>query len=92
MRYICVTHTLVDQPEVRLKEEVVLGTILANCVPSRWRNDRTYRMRLHTEGLVDDIRARNPRIAQGDETPADEQLRSGFFAGVGGVGMGAASS
>jgi RNA-dependent RNA polymerase len=78
MRYICVTHTLVDQPEVRLKEEVVLGTILANCVQSRWRNDRTYRMRLHTEGLVDDIRARNPRIAQGDETPTDEQLRSGF--------------
>jgi RNA-dependent RNA polymerase len=78
MRYICVTHTLVDQPEVRLKEEVVLGTILANCVQSRWRNDRTYRMRLHTEGLVDDIRARNSRIAQGDETPTDEQLRSGF--------------
>jgi RNA-dependent RNA polymerase len=32
MRYICVTHTLVDAPGVRLKEEeVVLGTILANC-------------------------------------------------------------
>ena len=76
MRYICVTHTLVDQPDVRLKEEeVVLGTILANCVQSRWRNDRTYRMRLHTEGLVDDIRA---RIAQGGETPTDEQLRSGL--------------
>jgi RNA-dependent RNA polymerase len=71
-----VTHTLVDQPDVRLKEEeVVLGTILANCVQSRWRNDRTYRMRLHTEGLVDDIHA---RIAQGDETPTDEQLRSGL--------------
>ena len=76
MRYICVTHTLVDQPDVRLEEEeVVLGTILADCAQSRWRNDRTYRMRLHTEGLVDNIRA---RIAQGDEKPTDEQLRSGL--------------
>src|ERR1700733_5892511 len=50
MRYICVTHTLVDAPDVRLKEEeVVLGTILANCVQSRWRSDRTYRMKLHVE-------------------------------------------
>src|SRR6266849_10999482 len=57
MRYICVTHTLVDAPDVRLKEEeVVLGTILANCAQSRWRSDRTYRMKLHVEGLVDDIR------------------------------------
>jgi hypothetical protein len=27
---------------------------------------------------VDDIRAQNSRIAQGDETPTDEQLRSRF--------------
>jgi RNA-dependent RNA polymerase len=78
MRYICVTHTLVDQPDVRLKEEeVVLGTILANCVQSRWRNDRTYRMRLHTEGLVNHIRA---RVVQSDDsgTLTEEQLRSGL--------------
>lgn len=78
MRYICVTHTLVDQPDVRLKEEeVVLGTILANCVQSRWRNDRTHRMRLHTEGLVNDIRA---QVVQSDdsEPPTEEQLRSGL--------------
>src|SRR6266705_2442415 len=32
MRYICVAHTFVDAPDVRLKEEeVVLGAILANC-------------------------------------------------------------
>ena len=78
MRYICVTHTLVDQPDVRLKEEeVVLGTILANCVQSRWRNDRTYRMRLHTEGLVNDIRARVVR-SDDSETLTEEQLRSGL--------------
>jgi hypothetical protein len=52
MWYICITHTLVDAPDVHLKEEeVVLGTILANCAWSRWRSDRTYRMKLHVEDL-----------------------------------------
>jgi RNA-dependent RNA polymerase len=73
MRYICVTHTLVDAPDVRLKEEeVVLGTILANCVQSRWRSDRTYRMKLHVEGLLGDIRG---KILQIEGTPTQEQLR-----------------
>jgi RNA-dependent RNA polymerase len=77
MRYICVTHTLVDAPDVRLKEEeVVLGTILANCAQSRWRTDRTYRMRLHCEGLVNDIRG---QIVQNEETPTEDQLRSGLL-------------
>jgi RNA-dependent RNA polymerase len=76
MRYICVTHTLVDAPDVRLKEEeVVLGTILANCTQSRWRSDRTYRMKLHVEGLVDDIRG---QIVQIEGTPTEEQYRSGL--------------
>jgi RNA-dependent RNA polymerase len=78
MRYICVTHTLVDAPDVRLKEEeVVLGTILANCAQPRWRSDRTYRMKLHVESLVDDIRR---QIIQIEETPAptEEQFRSGL--------------
>ena len=74
MRYICITHTLVDAPDVRLKEEeVVLGTILANCVQSRWRSDRTYRMKLHVESLVDDIRG---QIVQIEDTRTEEQLRS----------------
>ncbi|KAF8486749.1 RdRP-domain-containing protein [Russula emetica] len=74
MRYICVTHTLVDAPDVRLKEEeVVLGTILANCAQPRWRSDRTYRMRLHVESLVDDIRG---KIVQNEETLTEEQFRS----------------
>ena len=76
MRYICVTHTLVDAPDVRLKEEeVVLGTILANCAQSRWRSDRTYRMKLHVESLVDDIRG---QIVQMEEAPTEEQYRSGL--------------
>ena len=63
MRYICVTHTLVDAPDVRLKEEeVVLGTILANCTQSRWRSDRTQRMKLHVEDLVNDIRGQIVQI------------------------------
>jgi len=76
MRYICITHTLVDAPDVRLKEEeVVLGTILANCAQSRWRSDRTYRMKLHVESLVDDIRG---QIIQMEETQTEEQYRSGL--------------
>lgn len=74
MRYICVTHTLVDAPDVRLKEEeVVLGTILANCAQSRWRSDRTYRMKLHVEGLLDDIRGKILRI---EKASTQEQFRS----------------
>jgi RNA-dependent RNA polymerase len=50
MRHICVTHTLVDSPDILLKEEeVILGTILANCTQSRWRSDWPYRMKLHAE-------------------------------------------
>src|SRR6267154_1821643 len=76
MRYICVTHTVVDAPDVRLKEEeVVLGTILANCAQPRWRSDRTYRMQLHVGGLAYDIRG---QIVQMEETPTEEQFRSGL--------------
>jgi RNA-dependent RNA polymerase len=71
MRFICMTHTLVDSPDVRLKEEeVVLGTILANCVQPRWRKERTYRMNLHVEELVDDI---DTQIVQCEGTPPEEQ-------------------
>jgi len=75
MRFICITHTLVDAPDVQLKEEeVVLGTILANCVQSRWRTDRSYRMKLHAEELVGDIRL---QIIQYEEKqPNEEQLRA----------------
>lgn len=56
LRYICVTHTISNTPGVRLLEaEVVVGTILAKCPQRRWRQDRTYRMRLHAQTLVEDI-------------------------------------
>ncbi|KAI0306233.1 RNA dependent RNA polymerase-domain-containing protein [Multifurca ochricompacta] len=76
MTYICVTHTLVDAPDVRLKEEeVVLGTILANCTQPRWRNDRSHRMRIHAESLLRDI---SVQIIQSDGPPTPEQLREGL--------------
>ncbi|EKM55297.1 uncharacterized protein PHACADRAFT_173398 [Phanerochaete carnosa HHB-10118-sp] len=59
LRYICVTHSLSDSPESRLvEEEVVVGTITAVCSQHRYRNDRTYRMRLHSKVLVDSVRRR----------------------------------
>ena len=58
MRCICATHTLVEAADVRLtEEEVVLGTILANCTQPRWRSDRAYRLQLQSKTLVRDIRA-----------------------------------
>ncbi|KAI9446027.1 RdRP-domain-containing protein [Lactarius indigo] len=78
MRYICVTHTLVDAPDVRLKEEeVVLGTILATTTQPRWHLDRAYRMRLHSGALVRDIRSQIVPKAKEDE-PTEEELRAGL--------------
>ena len=75
MRFICITHTLVDAPDVQLKEEeVVLGTILANSVQPHWRNDRSYRMKLHAEDLVGDIRSQI--ILKEGEQPSEEELRA----------------
>ncbi|KAH8995448.1 RdRP-domain-containing protein [Lactarius akahatsu] len=70
MRCICATHTLVEAPDVRLtEEEVVLGTILANCTQPRWRSDRAQRMRLQSETLVRDIRA-HIVLGDGGRSPA----------------------
>ena len=77
MQYICVTHTLRDAPNSRLQEEeVVLGAILAKCVQSRWRADRTNRMNLHAEELVNDIRQ---QIIQSEETLKEDKLRAGLL-------------
>jgi len=56
LRYICNTHTLSDEPGLRLLEtEVVIGTILAKCVQKRWRKDRIYRMKRHTQAVVQEV-------------------------------------
>jgi RNA-dependent RNA polymerase len=71
MRYACTTHTLLDAPDVQLtEEEVVLGVILAKSTQPRLRKDRTYRVRLHAETLVRDMRA---QIVPG---PAEEGKRT----------------
>ena len=88
MRYICVTHTLVDAQDVRLtEEEVVLGTIAANCTQPRLRNNRSERMRQHTGNLVGDIYMQIVQCDDDDDEQegeqeegsgkvADEQLRA----------------
>ena len=79
MRYICVTYTLVDSPDVRLKEEeVVLGVILATTTQPRWRSDRAQRMRVHSGALVRDMRAQIVRKADEDE-PTEEEQRVGLL-------------
>jgi len=84
MRYICITHTLVDTPDVRLKEEeVVLGTILAFCVQPRWRSDRSYRMKLHAEELLEDIHAQLVQCKEvGSKTATEEQQQQQLRAGL----------
>jgi len=78
MRYTCVTHTLVDKPDVRLtEEEIVLGTILANCTHPRWRLDKLYRMRLHVGGLLAFIRTQVVK-SEGEGELTDEELRAGL--------------
>jgi hypothetical protein len=58
MRFICVTHRLIDEPDVRLtEEEVVLGTILADYPQRRWRTEQMYRMKAHAQELVCDTRS-----------------------------------
>ena len=70
------THTLVDAPDIRLtEEEVVLGAILASCTQPRWRTDRSCRMRLHAEVLVQDVRA---QIVPSDGPPTEDWVRAGL--------------
>ncbi len=76
LKYICLTHSLYDSPDSRLvEEEVVIGTILANCSQNRHRTDRMYRLRLNASVLVWDIRR---RIYERTETPTAGELRYGL--------------
>jgi RNA-dependent RNA polymerase len=76
LRYIRATHTLTDMPGMMLaEEEVILGAILSTCTQARWRQDRTYRMRLHAEALVGDTRRGMFDDADADDAPS---LRCGL--------------
>ncbi|CAL1705570.1 unnamed protein product [Somion occarium] len=76
LRYMRLTHSLSDSPDSRLEEEeVVVGTILANCSQHRYRSDRTYRMRLHSVTVVRDIQR---KLYQPSDIPDIGELRYGL--------------
>ena len=76
LTYICLAHSLSDSPDSRLlEEEVVVGSILAHCSEARFRNDRMYRMRLHSSVLVSNTRS---KMFQWRENPTDGDLRYGL--------------
>jgi len=76
MRFICVTHSVSTLSDTWLREEeVVLGTILAKCSQPCWREDRSRRMRMHTETLVNYLRA---RIIGVHSPPTVEELSDGL--------------
>lgn len=53
LKYICLTHTLSHDPDIKLREEeIVVGTILAKCNQARWRKDRIEEMRINVGQLV----------------------------------------
>ncbi|ETW86290.1 hypothetical protein HETIRDRAFT_443820 [Heterobasidion irregulare TC 32-1] len=88
LQYIIVTHTLSDAPDVRLmEEEIVVGTILANCTENRWRKDRMYRMRLHAETLVRDIRRRvqpdGMKVGMGEGEATEQTSNEDWIAALG---------
>ncbi|VDB94968.1 unnamed protein product [Peniophora sp. CBMAI 1063] len=68
LRYIRSTHSLSNNPGVQLsEEEVVLGVILSTSTYRGLREDRTYRMKLHTETLIRDIREKLHKSTPDDE-------------------------
>ena len=68
--YIRSTHSISNKPGVQLsEEEVILGVILSTSTYRGLREDRTYRMKLHTETLVRDIREKIHRSTP-DDPPA----------------------
>ena len=89
LRFLRLAHTLVDSPDVRLaEEEIVVGTILANCTEKRWRSDRTFHMRQHAEVLVKDIQGRIVKnIADADCDALREGLKTAWEAWVWSLGI-----
>ena len=77
MRAVCMSHALLDSPDVHLmEEEVVLGIILAKSVQPRLRKDREYRMRLHADMLVRDIRGQIAPAEESEKT--NKEFRDGL--------------
>lgn len=76
LKYICLAHSLSNSPENSLvEEEVVIGSILAHCSESRFRNDRMYRMRLNSSVLVSNTRS---KMFRWRENQSEGDLRYGL--------------
>ncbi|KZT71262.1 RdRP-domain-containing protein [Daedalea quercina L-15889] len=74
LRFICMTHSLSEAPEMRLtEEEVGIGSIIAKCSQTRWRSDRTHRMRLHASILARDIRNNFFKMPETEHSDRREQ-------------------
>jgi RNA-dependent RNA polymerase len=77
MRAVCMSHALLDWPDVHLtEEEVVLGIILARSVQPRLRKDREYRMRVHADMLVRGIRGLIAPAGESEQT--GKEFRDGL--------------
>ncbi|KAH9843166.1 RdRP-domain-containing protein [Rhodofomes roseus] len=78
LRFICMTHSLSEAPEMRLtEEEAAIGTIVAKCSQKRWRSDRTHNMNVHASMLARDIS--NKFFHQTSEVvPTTGELRYGL--------------
>ncbi|CCM00938.1 uncharacterized protein FIBRA_02985 [Fibroporia radiculosa] len=78
LRAICADHTLSHTRSAMLtEEEVVVGTIVANCAQPRKRKDLMSQMREQTATLVNSVRV---EISGDDDTPAEESLRRAWIA------------
>ncbi|KAI0782232.1 RdRP-domain-containing protein [Abortiporus biennis] len=78
LKYISLTHSLTDSPDDKLEEEeIVLGTILANCTQHRYRKDRTYRMRVHAAVIVGGVQNKLYRQPV-DHEPSEDDLKNGL--------------
>ena len=77
LQYIRVTHTLSENPDIELtEEEIVVGTIIANCTDMRWHRERKFRMRQHVDMLVAETRQRlMPAASNPDATEDEDQSR-----------------
>jgi RNA-dependent RNA polymerase len=76
MRFISTTHSITNSSDTWLREEeVVLGTILAKCSQPCWREDRSHRMRMHAETLVNYLRVQIIGVLS---PPTVEELSDGL--------------
>jgi RNA-dependent RNA polymerase len=77
MRYICVMHG--PAPNVHLtEEEAVLGTVRAKSTQPHWRADRAYRMTMHTQTLLHDLRAQIASVSLAGEEGLRDGLRDAW--------------